>query len=292
MSTVNTRWILPMNNTRWIFPVFAVSGGLIALALRLIQNLTGFESSTGLPVRGNVAAICLAVALAVICVLLGVSAFALLPKQTPVFPFRTDKRLLWGLPTAGAFVLILSGLADMAQGLSGNTAQPAFEDETAMALWEVQNAGLGSGMQILCGILTILSAAGLLWCMGICTGKRKGRGLPLLIIPVGMVIRLVGVYRMDSINPVLEDYAVQIIALALLTLAFYHLSAFAFEAGHLRRFAFYAGMTVVFCICSLADAAVCVSFPLMYAGGAMSILGFLLLVLETSSAPPESAESL
>ena len=36
-----------------LFPALAVGGGAAALALRLAQNRTGFESSSGLPVAGN-----------------------------------------------------------------------------------------------------------------------------------------------------------------------------------------------------------------------------------------------
>ena len=70
----------------------------------------------------------------------------------------------------------------------------------------------------------------------------------MLLVPVVCpVIRLVLVYRVDSIDPVLSDYYLELLALVFLTLGFYRLSSFAFGAGRTDRFALYAGLAVVLC---------------------------------------------
>ena len=54
-----------MNRTS-LFPALAFGGGALAYILRLMQNRTGFEFPSGLPVAGNLWAILLPVVLAVI----------------------------------------------------------------------------------------------------------------------------------------------------------------------------------------------------------------------------------
>ena len=69
-----------------------------------------------------------------------------------------------------------------------------------------------------------------------------------------------------------------LLALVFLTLAFYRFSAFAFDAGKRGRFTFYSGMAVVLCLASLADGGPLLSGLLLAAGGAVFLLGFLLMM--------------
>ena len=97
--------------------------------------------------------------------------------------------------------------------------------------------------------------------------------------PVALVVRLVLTYRLDSINPALEAYYVELLGLVFLTLGFYRLSSFAFGAGRTRRFALYTGAAVVLSLAALTDGAAGISSTLLYLGGALTLLGFLLLRL-------------
>ena len=98
-------------------PALAVLGGAAAFLLRLLQNRTGFEAETGLPVPGNapgLALIALLVLLAVVtCVLVG----KLPGEQSPAFPadFSTTEPKLLVLPVMGVLLIALSGLLDLAQ---------------------------------------------------------------------------------------------------------------------------------------------------------------------------------
>ena len=86
-------------------------------------------------------------------------------------------------------------------------------------------------------------------------------------------------YRLDSVNPALSAYYVELLALVFLTLGFYRLSSFAFHAGQLRLYAFYTGAAVVLSMAALADGGPYLSSLLLYAGGASVLMGFLLLRL-------------
>ena len=57
-------------NKHFLLPIVAGIGGLAAFGLRLTQNLTGFESSTGLPIPGNLPGLALLLLLAGLAVIL------------------------------------------------------------------------------------------------------------------------------------------------------------------------------------------------------------------------------
>lgn len=291
---------------QWTLPLTAVLGGAAAFALRLAQNRTGFESATGLPIPGNAAGTALAVLLAALAILLLLLARQLPgePEQRPAFPaaFSAGGAKLLTLPVAGVFLMALSGLADLYEGLGLgsllwklHTAAPLNDPytlSTTMGLELYGASAFSSQAQLLMGVLSILSAAGLFFSLLACRSREGAapkafNGNLLLIAPVALVVRLVLTYRIDSVNPALAAYYVELLALVFLTLGFYRLSSFAFRSGRTRRFALYAGAAVVLSIATLADSTQYLSSILLYAGGALTLLGFLLLRL---AARPQAGE--
>ena len=278
-----------------LLPLLAVLGGAAALLLRVWQNATGFEPDTGLPIPGAPAGTVLTVFLLVMAVLLFLLVRRL-PKETenaPLLPrdFATEDSRLLALPVAGVLLIALSGLADLYEGLGlGNLLAQflsAADPEAAMAVLTAD--GFSPTTQKLLGVLSLLSAAALFPVITACR-KRGGetapfQGAPLLLIPpVALVVRLVLAYRLDSVNPVLQAYYVELLALVFLTLGFYRLSSYAFQAGRTRLFAFYACASVVLCCASLPDCAPHLSSLLLNLGGALILLGFLLLRLAVPAA--------
>lgn len=274
-------------NKQYALPLTAALGGAAAWVLRLLQNRTGYEADTGLPIPGNPAGL----ALAVLLVGLGIALLVtgrLLPDEEepgPSLPrnFKTASTGLLTVPMCGVFLIALSALADLAESVG---ILPAGLAESQHAVYSVLQAG-GLGYtpkgQMLMGLLSLLSAAALFPVLAGCRRRTEStpvHHLPAVITlaPVAMlVVRLVLTYRIDSVNPSLSMYYVDLLALVFLTLGFYRLSSFAFQAGRTRRFALYTGAAVVLCLASLADGSIYVSSLLLYAGGALTLLGFLLL---------------
>lgn len=293
---------------QWMLPLTAVLGGAAAFVLRLVQNRTGFESATGLPIPGNAAGAALAVLLAVLAVplLLLVRQLPRETEQGPAFPaaFSTGDAKLLTLPVTGVFLMALSGLADLYEGLGLgsllwklHTAAPLNDSyytlSTTMGLELYGTSAFSAKAQLLMGLLSILSAAGLFFSLLACRSRdgaapKAFNGNLLLIAPVALVVRLVLTYRIDSVNPALAAYYVELLALVFLTLGFYRLSSFAFRSGRTRRFALYAGAAAVLSIATLADGTQYLSSILLYAGGALTLLGFLLLRL---AARPQTGDN-
>ena len=278
-------------NRRYALPLTAALGGAAACVLRLLQNSTGYEADTGLPIPGNFAAL----ALAVLLIGLGIALFLtarLLPAEDEPGPALPKDFSAVGsgplvLPVCGVLLIALSGLADLAEGLQ---LLPAGIVSPQHAIYGILRAGgLGYSLrgQLLMGVLAVAAAASLL---PVLAGCRRRAGRPahrapaaITLLPVAaLVVRLVLTYRIDSVNPSLSMYYVELLALVFLTLAFYRLSSFAFQAGQTRRFALYAGAAVVLCVASLADGSAYPSSLLLYAGGAAVMMGFLLLRIGSS----------
>lgn len=270
-------------------PALAVLGGAAAFLLRLLQNRTGFEAETGLPVPGNVPGLALIALLvllaAVTCVLVG----KLPGEQSPAFPadFSTTEPKLLVLPVMGVLLIALSGLLDLAQGLgislpSVPNLNDAYVLTAAMEVW-FPGPFFSQKALLLMGLLSLASAAGLFLAVVSCRPREGRKPVPaaaLLSAPAALVVRLVLTYRIDSVNPALGAYYVELLALVFLTLGLYRLSAFAVQAGRTRRFALYAVPAVVLSLAALADRSIAnQSAPLLYLGGALTLLGFLLLRL-------------
>lgn len=278
-------------NQRYALPLTAALGSAAACVLRLLQNHTGFEADTGLPIPGNFAAVALAVLLAGLAAALALTA-RLLPAEEdpgPVLPrdFSTENTALLTLPMCGVFLLALGGLCDLAESLS---ILPAGLVSSRHAIYGILRAG-GLGYspqgQLLMGALNLAAAVSL---FPVLSGCRRREGGPrhkapaaITLLPVAaMVVRLVLTYRIDSVNPSLTMYYVELLALVFMTLGFYRLSSFAFQAGRTRRFGFYAAASLVLCAASLADGSAYLSSLLLYAGGAVTLTGFLLLRVANS----------
>lgn len=278
----------------FMIPFLSAAGGAAALLLRLWQNRTGFESSTGLPIPGAPAGrvlIALLLALAAALILLCLR----LPRESdpgPALPggFSRTTPALTALQAAGALLIALSGLVDLLEGLgSGNlllhlraAADPLAAEPAPL---------LSPKGQLLLGVLTLLSGAAVLLAAASCRRQTPCKAAPLLLAPpVVLVIRLVMAYRINSVNPSLSAYYVELLALAFLTLGFYRLSSFAFRAGRTRRFALYAAPAVTLSLTALADETTLLSSLLLYAGGAAALLGFLTARLLSPAAPEPQEE--
>ena len=258
-----------------------------ALRAQLAEtDFSGYEADTGLPIPGNFAALALAVLLAGLAAALALTAW-LLPSEEapgPVLPrdFSTENTGLLAIPMCGVFLLALSGLSDLAESLR---MLPEGLVSSRHAIYGILRAG-GLGFspqgQILLGALTLAAAVSL---FPVLAGCRRREGVPrhkapaaITLLPVAaLVVRLVLTYRIDSVNPSLTMYYPELLALVFLTLGFYRLSSFAFQAGQTRRFGFYAAGSLVLCAASLADGSAYLSSLLLYAGGALTLMGFLLL---------------
>ena len=249
------------------YPVLALFGGAVGLLLRLWQCMAGFEPLTGLPIPGSLPGVLLPPALAALALVI-----FLVTRPLP--------STVSGASFSGGLAVSPASLAATVSGL------------LLMALSGVLRAAeaLSLGILPLEGILCLLPALALFAVVYAC---KSGSGFyaPLLLIPpVCLVAELVLMYRVNSVDPVLEAYSVQILALAALILAFFRLSSFGFGSGALRPFARWAMLAVTLNLTAAADTLTVLSSGELSApaelcfslGGAAAVLGFFMMRLSAT----------
>lgn len=254
-----------------------VSSGA-AFFVRLMQMLFGFEAETDLPLRGSVWGLLVPAVLAVLAIVWWLAVRRLPAKDSPTlaqaFPMTKNGLLL---PVAGSLLLGLSGLVWLATGLLPATANAMTADGTLVTM--VVTSTIPPATMVLLGILGLLLALVLFLAAVACRVPRKpeGRTFPgalLLAAPVCLVVRVVLIYRIHSVDPSLSHYAVELLAMVCLTVAFYRLSAFGCGVGGTRSFLLYGGWAVMLSLATLSDGH---SMPdlLFYLGGALTLLGLI-----------------
>lgn len=262
-----------------LFPIFTLACGCAAFLLRLSQFRDGFEADTGLPIPGNLSGTLLIVLLAAVVVFL-LASVRILPddrEAPPTFPdaFAVLNAAALTPVVIGVFFLAISGGLDI---LSGFGAAAAFGSQREC---------------LLMGAMSVISAACYVPAIFIFRKKeteaeRPWNGKLFLLPVVCLVIRLVLVYRQESVNPALAAYYTELLSLVLLTLALYRLSSFAFQVGQTRRFVLYAVPAAILCAAVLAEGH-SLSMTLFYAGYAILLVGLLNQRMWVLSHPWEQA---
>lgn len=283
-----------MMNEKRTLPLTALTCGAATLAVRLWNLAAGFEGSSRLPIAGHPSFTLLLVLLAAAFALLLWESTRLPSNAAPRFPFRTERRGPCLLSLAGAGLLALSGAADVFESFAG---QRLFDLLRGSPSWRYQydytglisgeGVGMEGGVQCVSGLLTLLSAWAALECVKACRGGGLRFRTLVLIPALTLSFRLVVIYRIDSVNPVLQDYALGLAALICQILGFYTFSAFTFECGSPRRFALSTTCAAVLALCVLCDGGEYLSAPLLLLGSAAVLMGFLLLELDAPHIPYE-----
>ena len=250
--------------------LFALSA--LGLLVELCQTLWGFEAGTGLPRFGN---------LFLLPVLGLLVVWALLTRRlpgddSPIFPvdFAMEKTGLL-VPVAGAFLVALSGFLWLYYGLLPTGMSALTGSGTMVAV--VATGGVSFRVMTLLGVLNLIIAAGLFPIVVSCLNREGRKPLPqgLLVLPaVVLVVRLVLIYRVYSVDPVVAHYAVEVLALVCLTLSLYRLSGLACGSGTTRRFALYSGWAVILSVATLADGHA-IADLLFFLGSALTVFGLL-----------------
>ena len=215
--------------------------GAAGMSLRLLQNMTGFEPGTGLPIPGSIPGILLPVLLALSAVIL-FRMNSKLPKGPVEVPLSrllnwNDKEGLFAI-LAGGCVMALSGVLEIANAF-GRTATAVSADGM-----EIVTVSAGTGRSgVVMGLLAVVAGICLLAGMAICRKTPDTEPQILLAVPVLLLARLIFAYRLYSVDPVLANYYLELLGLMLLILASYRLSGFAVQAGGPRMFGFYGRRT-------------------------------------------------
>ena len=265
-------------------PVYAVIGDIIAFILRLLQNRSGFDAATGLPIRGNLFHVLLPLYL----LLFAASLLVIVLRQSKRdlrFPrnFVTENLMLLTVAVCGVFLMGVSGALELVSSFTGSSLLPNPDGLVyVMSARALQTQRIG-------GALSVLIAVGLFPAVVACRKREEDAPQPfngsMLLIPaVCLVVRLVLCYREHSTSPIFFDYYLELLTLVLLILGFYRLSSFAFGQGRPRLYAFYTAMSVVLALANFADGMT--PSALLCLGGALVLVAFLLFSQDQTTEVP------
>ena len=269
-----------MNDQKKLSLVTA-AGAAAALVLRLVQRLTGFEELTGLAKPGNIAAVLVALVLAAAAAGVWWLSRAWRNEDQRAFTdaFSTDSAAQLTVIVMGIFLMAVGGALQVAFSVMGGGLQSVMLQGGTVGL--VWMGNISPAEVLLLGLCAVVSAVCLFPAAAACRRReeeepRAVSGEMLLIPVVCMVVRLVLLYRINSIDPVLQAYYVELLAVVFVTLALYQLAGFAVGQGRPRTYCICSAIAMVLCAAVLADGHD-ISGTVFYLGCGLTVLGFRLL---------------
>lgn len=238
--------------------------------LRWLQNMNAFEPETGLAIAGAKTSVAFVIySLAALALLVAADRLYLgrrcsLGKEADSLQCSTviHKAVLWlGAVLAGIGWLVMMFSAD----------QAAFPT-----------------MQRITAALGILAAASLPF---VFPSAKAGEGRSLAataaIIPILFCcVWLVTDYRTHSENPVRWEYIVQVLAVAALTMSFFHLAAYFYNKARPQTCLLFCQIAGYLSMCSLIDELAAVK-KLVFAAMALTMLTAQFIIIENGKAKEE-----
>lgn len=225
-----------MRNNSFNFTLATFVAGIFGFFLRWLQNLNGFDEN-GLAIPGAVTAIVFAVYSLV--VLLGFAVAdriwlrSLQPKEKGAETFRAPNMII---------VIVMWGIA-------------ALMAVACLVLMFGSDFARYPGMQRIMGALGIFAALSLpLLLNRKAEGEENSVGAIACLLPVLFCcLWLVTSYRVESENPVLWSYVVEMLAIVAATVGFYYVAAFFYGRAKPGRCLPVLQIAAYLCICTLMD---------------------------------------
>ena len=251
------------------YTILAAILGAAGFFLRTMQQKTGFEPHTGLAVRANPYAIAVAAV-----ILLAVAGFALALRGTlaPKMEFAAlfsmeGKQGAKTLAVGGALAMIIGGGLEVFKGVA------VTRDVLSLAA----------------GAFLVVAGVCLFGTVKALSQSQEGEGVYLIAAVCCAVVQLIASYRLYAVDPVLQSYYVELLALVCHTLAFYTLCGLFYHGRGFRRFAFFTFVALLLTLTSLADGHG-ISEILMLLGMSAAEVGFA-LAAEAETAPRGKRQS-
>lgn len=235
--------------------------GIFGAFLRWLQNMNAFESDTGLLIPGKT--------------------------STAVF-------LIYALIAAALFVLIaffwtkrVGASAEQGAALSAHTRIPGIMTKLCGAVTLVCSLAVifasgGARFALLerifavCGVLAAAALA-LLFAKNVTTAKN--RGLSFVVLVLFSCLWLISSYKANSENPVVWSFAVEILAIGAIILAWYELAAYCYGRAKPKRALLFIQLAAFLSITTLSDSR-SMAMQLIFAVEAAAMLMFEFLLVE------------
>lgn len=228
--------------------LLALLGGGVGFALRKWQLTAGFEADTGLAIPGAPAAIALLVFSGCMALLF----FFLCRGQEKSLPWHTafaageQNTLAAAALILSAMLLLVSGGLEIMEYTVNGVAPYAGENAVARVAAK------------LLPLLRIALCLGSLpcvffWSRAILQRKGGNECLSTLEPCLLYCVWLVSTYQVRGVDPVVQDYLYEVLAIAAALLGLYFIAGFSFGNGKPRQAVFFCLLGIFFSLVTLAD---------------------------------------
>lgn len=244
--------------------------GIFGAFIRWLQNTTAFEPDTGLPISS-------AVWSGVMAGFIIVCALGLIVVMSR---FR-------GLESAGSYPAAFKG-GPLIRGVASWAGLILVSGSGVFTL--VSSLSPLSVFDLVMGLGAIASGICLFFILRGINGGSRTAGALFVVVVLYLCLSLIWEYKTYASDPVLWHFALEILALSAVLLAFYYLAGFCYDRPKPLRAIYFALLGAVLSISSFADSAPAASH-MIDAGLSLFLLVLALLLMGNLSKPAQNAET-
>ncbi len=258
-----------MHKKSFVFCGLALIFGCFGAFFRWLQNANAFEPETGLSITGSFWNWGMVVFLVVCAAGLYLLLRPLQKLETAGnYPdaFRGGPAICSVSAIASAALIVTGGIlaaAASARTISGGT----FSRTASPYIFDLVEAGFA-----------IIAAACIFFILRGVNSAGKVKGGILAVPTLYLCMRLIGEYKVCASDPVIWHFAIRILAVCAMLLAFYYLTGFAFGKAKPIRALYFSLLAVVLCVTTFADS-ISLAYHLTSAGISLALLTFSLLLV-------------
>lgn len=227
---------MPKNS--FIICGLACVAGIFGAFFRWLQNMTAFEPETGLAIPRSMWSIVLLVYLVVMAAALFLAVRWLKNNKRLNHADKFPDAFLGG-PLFCKSAAFISVVLIAAGGL--------------MMVYETAY-GVFSAFDLICGGFALIGAVSLYTVLTNVNAKdQSSSGLAFILVDLYLCIRLIADYRASASDPVVWHFAIKILAVCAMIMAFYYLSGYCFEKAKPFRTIYFSLLSTVLGITSFSD---------------------------------------
>lgn len=268
-----------MHKKSFIICGIACIAGIFGAFIRWVQNTSAFEPETGLSIPHSfwnygMAIFMVLCAAALIFLIRSLRGYKSLDSYPEAF---SGGKLICTISSFAS--LILMGAGGLLTFIGAARQRLSVTGDMSSAVFD-----LIGGLFAIAGAVALFIAL-----RGINNAKASARRAPFIIVVLFMCFRLINEYKTCASDPVIWHFAVRILAIAAVLLAFYYLAGFCFDSAKIWRTIYFSLLGVILNISTLADS-VSAGYHLITVGLTLSLLTFSLLLLGNltqNGDPPE-----